>query len=102
MSETCWEDGWFLLSVKYAQASGGMVTKEEVIKSGDYINHAIFMESEIEHAVSVLSEMGLLYLKNGNFTLGPSFDEFWANSGAEKHRAVSKQLEAIVSELQNT
>jgi len=56
--------------------------------AGDFINHAIFEDSEIEHGVAVLTSAELIEVKEGNFKLGPSFQELWKKSGAEKHHGV--------------
>ena len=95
MEEYCWEDAWLLLAVKYAQGNNEVGNKEEVIKAGDFINHAIFEDNEIEHGIAVLSSAGLLEVNEGNYKLGPSFQGLWNKSGAEKHRGVHKQLEVL-------
>jgi hypothetical protein len=95
MEKYSWEDAWLLLAVKYAQENNEVVTTEEVEKAGDYINHVIFEDSEIEHGISVLAPEGLLEVKDGNYKLGSSFQGLWDLSGAEKYRAVQKQLEVL-------
>ncbi len=95
MDKYCWEDAWLLLAVKYAQENKEIVTTEEVEKAGDFINHAIFEDSEIEHGIAVLTPTGLLEAKDGTFKLGSTFQELWDKSGAEKHRGVHKQLEVL-------
>ena len=95
MEKYSWEDAWLLLAVKYAQENSEIATVEEVEKAGDFINHAIFEDSEIEHGIASLSPAGLIESFDGNFKLGPSFQELWDKSGAEKHRGVHKQLELL-------
>ena len=91
----CWEDAWLLLAVKYAQEDNELVTIEEVEKAGDFINHAIFEDSEIEHGIAVLLPASLLEVKEGIFKLGPSFQGLWHTSGAEKYSGVQKQMEML-------
>ncbi len=102
MDKYCWEDAWLLLAVKYAQGNDENTSKEEVIKAGDFINHAIFMDSEIEHGISLLCPAGLLEVNESDFKLGPSFQALWENSGAEKNRGVHKQLEVLCKTMSIT
>lgn len=93
--EYCWEDAWLLLAVKYATENNEIASTEEVEEAGDFINHAIFEDREIEHGVSILTPSGLLEEKEGNFKLGPSFQNLWIKSGADKFSGVHKQLEVL-------
>ena len=95
MSNFKLEDSWLLLAVKYAQGEKESATKEEVIEAGDFINHAIFMNEEIEHGIRVLTPPCLLEVKGEAFKLGSKFSELWEKSGAEQHRGVHKQLEKL-------
>jgi hypothetical protein len=95
MNEYTSEDAWFLLAAKYAQGKKDFASKKNIVEAGDYINHAIFLESEIDHAITVLSNAGLLQVNGDNFSIGPSFAKLWEKSDAEKHRSVQKQLEKL-------
>lgn len=55
-------DAWFAAAVA---SCSGHASLKEVIGVGDAINHAIFMRSEIEHAVRRLAAAGLLETQSG-------------------------------------
>lgn len=101
-SDTTWQDAWLLLAVKYAVGTGQPVKRDIVIQAGDFINHAIFTEEEIEHGIEVLESMNLLEVIGGEFRLGNAFAAFWECSGAEMHRSVHKQLERVKEALNVT
>jgi hypothetical protein len=90
------ESAWVLLAVKYAQGKNNSASK-----AGDFINHAIFLEQELEHAIKLLSHTSLLQVNGNIFILGSFFPNFWKKPGAGKHRSVHKQLEKITNALHN-
>jgi hypothetical protein len=96
MSNFWWQDAWLLLAIKYTQGTKEFAHKDEVIKWGDYINHAIFTEEEI---IQFLSPIGLFEVFDDNFKLGNSFEVLWTNSGAEKYKTFIKQLDILQKSL---
>ena len=99
MSNLVWQDAWVLLAVKSAQGKSQFASREDVIKAGDFINHAVFLDSEIEHALSVLNPMALLSEQSGYFAVGPNFQTFWDQCGAQMTRSVHQQLDLIAEHL---
>jgi hypothetical protein len=59
-------DAWFLLATAAHQGRGRGASLAEVIGEGDYLNHAIFVPQEIEHAVHRLVAAGLLLVDEPN------------------------------------
>lgn len=99
MNDFVWQDAWVLLAVKYAQGDEGHAAREDVLQAGEFINHAHFLDHELEHALNVLAEADLLHVEGDAFHLGPAFPALWSKSGAETRRRVDKQLERLQEAL---
>lgn len=59
-------DAWLLLSI-ILSAGAGPASLEKIIAAGDYINHAIFTEGEMEGGLDRLSRGGYIEEVNGLF-----------------------------------
>ena len=58
-----WSDAWLLLAIIYAGREGGNV--ETLIEVGDFINHAIFIDEELEGGFRRLGQAGYIQEADG-------------------------------------
>jgi hypothetical protein len=62
---------WILLSVAKA-AENDAAELSAIVAAGDYLNHAVFTESELAAGLSVLLAAGLVVDNGERFALGPA------------------------------
>jgi hypothetical protein len=68
-SRFVWSDAWLLLALLYAREPAD---RETIIKIGDFINHAIFTDEELEGGLQRLFEAGYVIKHDGRFSPSPS------------------------------
>jgi hypothetical protein len=62
-----WSDAWVLTAAYVTERNP--VSLSDVVAAGDYINHAIFTDEELEHAFTRLTAAGLVELNGDRVTL---------------------------------
>jgi hypothetical protein len=93
-------DAWLLLAIKYAQEKDAGASVDAIVKAGDFINHAIFTDEELNEGLKRLKSAGYLLEIGGLISVSDKFHASWEEHGVEKHRAVAKQL-GIVEKMLN-
>jgi len=86
-----WSDAWLLLAVVYA-AGGGDATLDRIIGAGDFINHAIFNQEELESGFSRLTAGGYIEEKDGSFRATAKVIESYRMTTTPR-RTVFKEVE---------
>jgi hypothetical protein len=59
-------DAWLLLAIFYAETAG-LATRERIIAAGNFINHAIFNEDELDGGLSRLIAGGFVQSRGGGY-----------------------------------
>jgi hypothetical protein len=62
-----WSDAWVLTAAYVTERNP--VSLSDVVAAGDYINHAIFTDEELEHAFTRLTAAGLVEVNGDVVTL---------------------------------
>jgi hypothetical protein len=84
-------DAWLLLSIIYA----GKPADTKVIREvGDFINHAIFTDDELEGGLARLEAAGHIVAQNGRFAASPGVRE-WFQGVSPPRSQVHKDLERV-------
>lgn len=86
-----WSDAWLLLSIIYASNSESGATLEKIIAAGDWINHAVFNEDELESGLARLTAGGFIKEKNKVFFATLKVRRAYTKT-TSRGRAVSKEL----------
>jgi len=89
-----WSDAWLLLSIIYASDSENGAALEKIIAAGDWINHAVFNEDELESGLARLTAGGFIKEKNKVFSATLKVRRAYAKT-TSRGRAVSKELSDI-------
>jgi hypothetical protein len=84
-------DAWVLLAVIYA---GEPADRQQIIAAGDHINHAIFMDEELEGGLRRLREAELIVESERRFTPSKEVQDWYKMSGP-RHRRVDRDLERV-------
>ena len=88
-----WSDGWLLLSLIYA---GEPADRERLRSMGDFINHAIFTEDELNGGLARLRHAGHVIAFGEKYSASPAVLAWYASTTAGKSRtAVHKDLERV-------
>lgn len=88
-------DAWLLLAILYASREAGGASLEQVTTAGDYINHAIFTEDELEGGLSRLSAGGFIKRESGLFSITDKVLQAYEKTHTPR-RYVYKELEDMV------
>lgn len=78
-----WSDSWLLLSLIYA---GEPSTLDHLRAVGDYINHAIFTDEELDGGLARLLRAGHAVEHEGRFGPTPQVLSWYASATAGKSR----------------
>src|SRR5262245_18473008 len=88
-----WSDAWLLLSLIYARDPAD---RDHLRAVGDYINHAIFSDEELDGGLARLLQAGHAVTNEGRFAPGPWVLAWYTSITAGKSRtAVHKDLERV-------
>lgn len=86
-------DAWLLLSLIYAREPAD---RERLRNIGDYINHAIFTDEELEGGLARLLRSGHAVAEESRFAPSPQVLAWYTSITAGKSRtAVHKDLERV-------
>jgi hypothetical protein len=92
-----WSDAWLLLSLIYAHEPAD---RDHLRMVGDFINHAIFTDEELDGGLARLVEHGHAIACDGRFGPGPQVLNWFATITAGKSRTyVFKDLERVETYL---
>ena len=95
-----WSDAWLLLSLIYSRESAD---RERLRSIGDFINHAIFTDEELDGGLVRLQHAGYVIAANDRYSPSPAVLAWYAASTAGKSRtAVHKDLERVEGFLEVT
>src|SRR5579872_3766695 len=81
-------DAWLLLAILYNGEQGAGI--EGIIRAGDFINHAIFTDDELQSGLTRLQEAGLVERSGDIYRASPAA---WSAHVSKKRRYVFKELE---------
>jgi len=88
-----WSDAWLLLSLIY---SGESADRERLRSVGDFINHAIFTDEELDGGVARLQRAGHVVAEGDRYSPSPAVLAWYSAATAGKSRtAVHKDLERV-------
>lgn len=88
-----WSDAWLLLSVIY---SGEPADRKRLRSIGDFINHAIFTDEELEGGLARLQRAGHVIAVGEKYSPGAEVSAWYTSITAGKARtAVHKDLERV-------
>jgi hypothetical protein len=88
-----WSDAWLLLSLIYA---GEPVDRDHLRAIGDYINHAIFTDEELDGGLARLLQSGHAVTTEDRFAPSPQVVAWYISITAGKSRtAVHKDVERV-------
>ena len=85
-----WSDAWLLLAIIYAGSDGGNI--KTIKETGDFINHAIFIDEELEGGFRRLSQAGYIQELNGIYKATPVVWQAYDRNGKPR-RYVYKAVE---------
>jgi hypothetical protein len=60
-----WSDAWVLTAAYACVAAQNPIVLSDMVAAGDHINHAIFTDEEVEHALTRLTAAGLVVVTGG-------------------------------------
>lgn len=88
-----WSDAWLLLSLIYARDPAG---RDHIRAVGDFINHAIFTDEELDGGLARLLEAGHAVADKDQLAPSPQVLAWYASVTAGKSRTyVHKDLERV-------
>jgi hypothetical protein len=88
-----WSDAWLLLSLIY---SGESADRDRLRAIGDFINHSIFTDEELDGGLTRLQEAGHAVADNDRYAASPAVLGWYAAITAGKSRtAVHKDMERV-------
>jgi hypothetical protein len=88
-----WSDAWLLLSLIY---SGESADRDRLRSIGDFINHALFTDEELDGGLARLQQGGHVVAENDRYAASPDVFAWYAAVTAGKSRtAVHKDLERV-------
>ena len=88
-----WSDAWLLLSLIYSREPAD---RERLRSIGDFINHAIFTDEELEGGLRRLQRAGHAVAEGDTYAAAPAVLAWYAAATAGKSRtAVHKDLERV-------
>ena len=90
-------DAWVLLAIFYAHTAG-LATRERIIAAGNFINHAIFNEDELEGGLSRLIGGGFVQAREAGYEPTAKARAGYSRA-AMPHGKAYKDLEEIESLL---
>ena len=86
-------DAWLLLSLIYSRESAD---RDRLRSIGDFINHAIFTDEELDGGLARLQYAGHVIAASGRYSPSPAVLAWYAASTAGKSRTrVHKDLERV-------
>lgn len=91
LSEFLWSDAWLLLAILYAQEPAD---RTETVAIGDWIQHAIFTDEELEGGLGRLLSAGLAIEIDGRFHPSPRVAD-WFEQASPKRSRIYKDLERV-------
>lgn len=84
-------DAWVLLALIFA---GKNASRERIIEAGDYINHAIFTDEELDGGLARLERSGCVTQADEAYSITPKVQE-WYEHAPPKRRNVFQELERV-------
>jgi hypothetical protein len=88
-----WSDAWLLLSLIY---SGEPADRDRLRAIGDFINHAILTDKELDGGLARLQREGHVIADGNKYSPSPAVFTWYAASTKGKSRtAVHKDLERV-------
>ena len=88
-----WSDAWLLLSLIY---SWEPADRDRLRAIGDFINHAIFTDDELDTGLARLQREGHVIAEGDKYSASPAVFAWYTASTAGKSRtAVHKDLERV-------
>jgi len=92
-----WSDAWVLASIISSDYKH-VFSLRDIIASGDYINHSIFIYDELAHGLAKLESIGFITQQNYNYLITDKFlNEF--NDMLEKYKNVLKLCDNMFKRL---
>ena len=91
VSRFVWSDAWLLLAILYAR---GPANRAKIKEIGDFINHAIFTDEELEGGLERLKRTGHVIEADGRFQPSPAVSS-WYENVSPKRSYVYKDLERV-------
>jgi hypothetical protein len=88
-------DAWLLLAIIYAAADKDGVSLDQIVGAGDFINHAIFTNDEMESGFYRLTRGGYVEEVDGNFRPTKLALNKYNEISKKKKRAVLGQLDLL-------
>lgn len=93
MSDFTWSDAWLLLSLIYGKDS---LDRQRIRDIGDFINHAVFTDAELEGGLQRLQNGGQVRRVKQHFIASPAVMKWYAREIKGKSRtSVHKDLERV-------
>ena len=86
-------DVWLLLAIIYASGEKS-ATLDEIIAAGDWINHAIFNEDELESGLARLTAGGFIKEKNNAFSATQKVKRAYSKTTGSR-RIINEELKDI-------
>jgi hypothetical protein len=97
MSNFVWSDAWLLLSLIYGKEP---LDRHRIRDIGDFVNHAVFTDSELEGGLHRLQSSGLIRRLGKKFAASSGVMRWYAREIKGKSRTyVYKDLERVESLL---
>lgn len=91
-----YSDAWLLEAIKLSETGDKGATLTDIIKTADYINHAIMTNSEFATGTRKLKNLGLIIEKGKKLKTSDKFNEWWTKKYGQKTRfSVLKAMEEI-------
>jgi hypothetical protein len=88
-----WSDAWLLLSLIY---SGEPADRQRLRSIGDFINHAIFTDEELDGGLARLQQAGYVSVHGHKYSASAEVFAWYTSITAGKTRtAVHKDLERV-------
>lgn len=92
-----WSDAWLLLSLIY---SGEPADRERLRSIGDFINHALFTDEELDGGLARLQQAGHVTVHGDKHSASDAVLAWYTSITAGKSRtAVHKDLERVIGFL---
>lgn len=93
MSEFVWSDAWLLLSLIYGD---GPLDLKRICDIGDFINHAIFTQHELQSGLRRLVAHGHATKVDNQYAATPRVMEWYTSiTGGKRRTYVFKDLERV-------
>ena len=84
-------DAWVLLALLLA---GKDAPREKIVEAGDYVNHAIFTDEELDGGLARLERIGCIIRSEAGHSVSDEVQQ-WYEADGPKRRNVFQDLERV-------